>query len=113
MRSGPSTNHSIINKLKRGVVVEIHGRVFINEQVWYYISFADGPARLYGYVSGQYVGLVGADSDPDFEARLEQEQFPESYRRYLRVLHFLHPNWQFQAFHTGLEWEYVLQGEYK
>ncbi|MCR4927017.1 MAG: cadherin-like beta sandwich domain-containing protein [Lachnospiraceae bacterium] len=46
--------------------------------------------------------------DPEFEALLDEQGFPESYRAGLRELHKIHPNWTFLSFDTGLDWEYVL-----
>ena len=46
--------------------------------------------------------------DPEFEALLDEQGFPESYRVGLRELHKIHPNWTFLSFDTGLDWEYVL-----
>jgi beta-N-acetylglucosaminidase len=47
----------------------------------------------------------------DFETRLIMEGFPESYKDALRRLHALHPNWIFQASHTGLDWNTVIEAE--
>ena len=38
-------------------------------------------------------------------------QFPESYRPYIQKLMELHPNWQFEAVNTGLDWNYVIDNE--
>ena len=44
-----------------------------------------------------------------FEASIAA--FPESYKPYLRALHEAHPNWTFEAFNTGLDWNTVLTNE--
>ncbi len=50
--------------------------------------------------------------EPDpFEALLDEEKFPESYRPGLRALHEQYPNWVFKAQHTGLSWQTVLDAE--
>ncbi len=37
--------------------------------------------------------------------------FPESYQKYLKVLKDLHPNWNFEAFYTGISWDEVVANE--
>lgn len=46
----------------------------------------------------------------DFDVTLEK--FPESYRGYLSDLHEKHPEWKFEAFETGLDWNEVVKAEY-
>lgn len=46
-----------------------------------------------------------------FEAELDAQQFPESYKKYLRGLHVNYPSWKFLALNTGLEWETVITAE--
>lgn len=41
-------------------------------------------------------------SGDDFEASLNQEGFPESYKPYLRNLHMAHPTWIFKGARTGM-----------
>lgn len=50
-------------------------------------------------------------SDRSFEAALDAQHFPESYRSSLRELHRLHPNWVFTSVETGLDWNEVLRQE--
>lgn len=47
----------------------------------------------------------------DFELLMLQQGFPESYKPYLRELHIQHPNWIFQAYHTGLRWDTAVAEE--
>lgn len=47
----------------------------------------------------------------DFELSLSLQGFPESYKPYLRKLHDLYPNWVFQAYHTGLQWDVAVAEE--
>lgn len=49
----------------------------------------------------------------DFEARLTQEGFPDSYKEALRNLHSIYPNWVFEAYQTGLDWNTVIASESK
>lgn len=39
------------------------------------------------------------------------ENFPETYRPYLVELKKKHPNWNFTALYTGLDWKYVIDNE--
>ncbi len=59
-------------------------------------------------------GIVGKNiydimADTSFEQMLKS--FPESYRPYIQALHDKHPNWTFEAFNTGLDWNEVLKNE--
>ena len=40
------------------------------------------------------------------------ENFPNSYRPYLIELKNQHPNWNFVALYTGLDWNTVIDEEY-
>ena len=51
--------------------------------------------------------VMGADSA--FESQIED--FPESYKPYLRELHEKYPEWSFVPMVTGLTWQEVLNGE--
>ncbi|MBR3152855.1 MAG: hypothetical protein IKF52_04550 [Clostridia bacterium] len=37
--------------------------------------------------------------------------FPESYQKQLAYLKYLHPNWEFKAYYTGIDWGEVTSGE--
>lgn len=59
-------------------------------------------------------GIVGKNiydimANTSFEQMLKS--FPESYRPYIQALHDKHPNWTFEAFNTGLDWNTVLKNE--
>lgn len=38
--------------------------------------------------------------------------FPESYKTYLRNLKEQHPNWTFDAYYTGIDWNTAIESEY-
>ena len=57
-----------------------------------------------------YPGWQDPD-DASFELSLLSEGFPESYKQALRELHYQYPNWKFKAYHTGLDWDYVISQE--
>lgn len=46
-----------------------------------------------------------------FEQELEEQKFPESYKKYLRALHKEYPKWKFVALNTGLDWNTAVNKE--
>ncbi|WP_167955271.1 cadherin-like beta sandwich domain-containing protein [Anaerosporobacter faecicola] len=50
-------------------------------------------------------------SDAEFEQMMTTQGFPESYKPYLRTLHSQYPYWQFEAYHTGLDWSTAVAKE--
>lgn len=54
--------------------------------------------------------FVSMAAEDDFESSIAD--FPESYKPYLRELHEKYPNWIFEAFDTGLDWDTVMDNEY-
>lgn len=58
------------------------------------------------------VTLAGTEySAEEFEAELTNQQFPESYKKYLRGLRASYPTWKFVALNTGIEWEDAITAE--
>lgn len=87
---------------------------------WYKVELEYSGKPYTGYVASQFVTILGEDSsekpsqpseDSDFETKLSNEGFPESYKVMLRELHAKFPNWQFKAINTGLDWNQVVAGE--
>ena len=108
---------------------------------WYKVSVVYNGATYTGYVSSQFVTLNNGSTDStnadttvtdntntteedelienesaalgssDFEAQLAAEGFPESYKVLLRDIHALHPNWQFKAVQTGIDWNTLIANE--
>ncbi len=112
VRSGPGTSYQAIAKLSQGTSVTIIGEQTGTDGVlWYQIRFT-GSGELTGYVSSQYIKFPSATvSDSDFEAYMNSQGFPESYKQSLRELHAQYPNWTFTAFHTNLDWNTAVQNE--
>lgn len=50
-------------------------------------------------------------TDTAFENLLNQQGFPESYKKKLRALHNTYPNWTFQALHTNLDFSKSVTAE--
>ena len=96
VRSGPGTSYSILGQLGDGDTVVITG----TSGSWYCIEYNQAT----GYVSSDYVEVHTVDVDTEFEAELTKQNFPESYKAGLRLLHAQYPNWKFIAMHTGLDW---------
>ena len=106
VRSGAGSSFSKIDTLGKGVSLKIAGKAAdANGDSWYKI-YLDG---RYAYLSAAYVELNGSSSsnpsapsgDADFEKQMDAQNFPESYRVYLRALHEKYPQWKFKASHVG------------
>lgn len=118
--------------------VIISNTVDLNGSKWYYVTFDKGSNKGYGYVQADYIvtgtgGFVdsntvtflnlkasaitptpttgGVLNDAEFETYLTSQGFPESYKPYLRTLHTAYPNWIFEAYNTGLDWNTVIARE--
>lgn len=111
------------------------------ETLWYEITFAYNGEILDGYVSAAYIQIGGKPvpspsakpvvstspkpsdkpvvskapvsplTDKEFEAALDNEEFPESYKDGLRELHRRYPLWSFKAFHTNCDWNTAIAAE--
>lgn len=127
LRTGPTTSEPSIMQIDgKNPLIVYKGTVLIIEDTvsstdsktgyqnpWYKVKYtymATGK-ELECYVYSDNViartGVVyAASSDATFEASLEQ--FPAAYRPYLRAIHATYPNWTFEAYDTGLDFnEYV------
>lgn len=121
IRKGPGTNYEIIKNGNDNVYVYanqeleyIKSASGINDgknATWYAVKF-DYAAREYtGYVVSACVDkkTYSYNDDSSFENSIKS--FPESYKPYLRKLHAMHPNWNFEIDDTGLDWEAVADAE--
>ncbi len=106
-RSGPSTSFSSLKKLPKGTTGEI---LEISDN-WYKMNIAG----TVGWVSATYieVSLSGYEYDAEFEAYLDTQGFPESYRGALRKLHAMYPSWVFKAQKIKYTWSAVIAAESK
>ena len=111
VRSGPGTSYSRVDELVNGTQVVIEDEVQGDDgKIWAKISFAGGS----GYVQKAYLGTAvsySGASDGNFEAQMNEQGFPESYRVWLRAVHAQYPNWIFRADHVGIDWEEVIRNE--
>ncbi len=85
--------------------------------IWYEVEYSRGNVLRSGYVHSSYVvfyeDIAPAGEDAEFEAYLDSQGFPESYKAPLRVLHKAHPSWTFKSHKIGLTWDYVVTEESK
>lgn len=113
-RSGPGTKNDKVASLPSGWPVYIIGSALDSYQdLWYQVKFLDDGRTLSGYVKAQYITRINVVEDPEFEAYLTAQRFPESYKTQLRIMHTLYPKWVFEAVHTGLDWNDVLKKQAK
>ncbi|MBE6138493.1 MAG: hypothetical protein E7173_01960 [Firmicutes bacterium] len=50
-------------------------------------------------------------SAEEFETKMTEEGFPESYKLYLRSLYASYPQWSFEALNTNIEWATAIASE--
>lgn len=117
LRSEPVTG-SLITYPDKGQVVRVIDETTASDgYTWYKLTYDSNGATLTGWMRSDFVLITVAAVDPsddnEFEAYLENQGFPESYRVYLRALHAQHPNWVFNAKQTGLDWNTVINEESK
>ncbi|MBQ8165187.1 MAG: SH3 domain-containing protein [Clostridia bacterium] len=107
-----TVSSTVIDQLDNGYQVSVLGKYDAPDgALWYRVSYFKGRTLKYGYVHSINIRFVTAADDPEFEAYLESQNFPETYRQYLRVLHKIKPDWVFKAFHTNLPWSEVYAAE--
>lgn len=115
----------ILNNRQKVTVLEAGN---LDSIAWYKISFTYNTLEYTGYVWSQYIYIadgtysqvtptptpippIGDTGNVDFELKLINQGFPESYKDGLRQLHAKYPTWEFQAYHTGLDWNTVITSE--
>lgn len=113
VRSGPGTSYSQVGHLYKDTpVTVINETTGTNGSLWYQIRYSAGGGTATGYVLSTYLRFpMTYTHDSNFEAYLDSQGFPESYRESLRRLHAQYPQWVFQAHQTGLDWNTVIQNE--
>lgn len=92
VRTGPSTNETIIEKISYRSVTVLEK---VNNDTWLKISYNNGTADIVGYIfyDSSYIRIVSYNPDANFESKLQA--FPESYRDALRQLKAEYKNWEF------------------
>lgn len=114
VRTGAGTTYSSAGKLSKGTAIRVINEVTATDgKLWYQIRYTtSGGASATGYVLSTYVKFPATyEYTADFETQLNTQGFPESYKEALRQLHAQYPNWIFEAQHTNLDWNTVIQNE--
>ncbi len=113
IRSAPGTWNSAVATLPIGTEVTAIGTEDDSDgDMWYHVTFVLNGENKTGYAYETNVEiLVEYEEDADFEKKLSEQGFPESYKPYLRNLHALYPNWQFKADHLAMTFEEAVVGE--
>ena len=120
LRELPDKDSKYLGIVKKGEEHEILDEAKDNRPepvTWYKITVNE----VTGWISSAYVTVKEVEDTPapevtpdmDFEEYLTAAGFPESYKPMLRELHAKYPNWIFEAQHTGLKWDDVIEEEYK
>ena len=113
IRSSPGTSYRSMGLLSINKEINILDTVTGNDgKTWYYMEYNG----INGYVAAEFIVVSSHEdyeTDAKFEAYLDAQGFPESYKPYLRTLHAKYPNWNFRAARTGLSWNDVLEREGK
>lgn len=111
LREKPDQYSKVIADLNHGDEVEIQGTAKDSDgDVWYKVKVLR--INKVGYCFSGRIALK-YKPDPEFEASLTEQGFPESYKEALRTLHAKYKNWVFRAQHTGLDWSLVVDKESK
>ena len=103
---------------------------YISDNVpWMFLSTEYMGSLYYGYIKAEYIQagqpggptvtptpiipVTGVLTETEFEQEMSRQGFPESYKPFLRQLHQQYPTWIFEAYHTGLDWNTVIEKESK
>ncbi len=117
IRSGPGTvGYDVIGKFADGEIINIVDEAYASDGAkWYKVRFKLSGVDTYGYVHSAYVtnvqDVIEYTPDADFEAYLDSQGFPESYKDGLRALHAKYPKWVFVADHLDYTWDYAVAGQ--
>ncbi len=80
--------------------------------MWYKIKYGDNYSKE-GYAFNRRVKLTPEYiTDAAFEQHLNEQNFPESYKQSLRLLHTLYPSWVFYADHTNIDFNTAVERQY-
>lgn len=129
MRKGAGTTYSKVVTIPHNTIVTINEQNISTQDSstgcttgkWHKVTYNDSV----GYVCSRYVEITGNSSsgveipetdmskmtDEEFDAYLDTQGFPESYKVKLKELHKEHPNWVFVGIETRDNWSTVLKYE--
>ncbi len=98
-----------IETLKNGTEVICIGQGIDGDgDVWYQIKYGEKFSKE-GYAYSPRIKLTPEyTKDAEFEKHLTEQNFPESYKTHLRLLHVLYPNWVFIADEVKADFDTVV-----
>ena len=112
VRSGPGTSFKVLGQVSLGFKITILDTVkdaTNNGKNWYKFMF-NGNANA--YIRSDFCKTSQTYTyDGPFEARLQQQGFPESYKPALRQLHADFPNWIFTVERINMDFDYAVKNE--
>lgn len=89
-----------------------------SNKTWTKVLLYYNDVEYTGYIYSEYVTIYDGTSndvemseDLAFEVEMMAQGFPESYKVQLRAIHEQYPEWKFEAIHTGIEWQTLLDNE--
>ena len=112
VRSGPGTSYKVLGQVSLGFKITILDTVkdsSNNGKTWYKFLY-NGSANA--YIRTDFCKASATYTyDGPFEARLQQQGFPESYKPALRQLHADFPNWIFTVDRINMDFDYAVRNE--
>ena len=109
VRSGAGTGYSRLGSLASGSVVTVEGSKKDSKgKLWYSYEFS---STKDGWICSDYVTVKTVTSTPEFEAYMDGQGFPDSYKPALRALKEAHPEWVFKAYDVGCTWSAAVKKE--
>lgn len=106
-----TTGTNRLVSLYSGDKVEIAGEKTVGGVIWYNVLCTKDGKNYNGWVISTYLNVSFLASDGTYNQTLKNAGFPDSYINNLAVLQAKHPNWQFVAVNTGLDWNTVIANE--
>lgn len=101
-----------LDTLKEGTVIQITGAGIDGDgDKWYEINYGDGFKKKGFVYCARIKVTIEYTEDPEFEAWLTEQNFPESYKVGLRNLHAIYPKWKFYADHTNLDFNSAVKAQ--
>ena len=121
VRASASTSATMIGGLPYNTSVTVTGETKGDDgYTWYEISFSgrtgyvrEDTVRITSSGSGSSGNSSAVSVPSDFKNKMKAAGFPESYYTGLYQVYQEHPNWNFKAVKTGLDWDTVVEKESK
>ena len=115
IRTESNINCDIITKKNGGFTFDILQVVKTSDTYdWYKIGFNHEGSYTTGYIFGEYVQVLNDynyEENTDFEAYLNKQGFPESYKAGLRQIYAQYPKWNFVARKISVDWNTFINNE--